>query len=374
MRVLLLYQFFGPYHLARWRHWQEQAQAAGLEPMAVQIFSSQDFYQWPEAAQERIVNLRLATNGRDELRLRELHRWLAALRQLQPNLVIVVGWGTRDAVLTHLWCRMRGIPRILITDTHREGLVRSKLKDALKRWLVRDVAGALVGGVASRRYLKGLGVDTEFVIDGCNVVDNEFFSKAVSKRDSSGYRLLTLSRLLHRKNLLAAGEAFLEFVQKRPTVEDWTWTIAGYGPLESDIRLLAERSRGRVRWVGAISHEQLPEIYADSDLFWMPSLDEPWGLAVNEAMAAGLPVLVSNHCGCHEDLVTPGNGWTFNPTGKAAMVAALCRAAADHQRWPAMGAASSALVAHWGLERFSAGLLQLISRLTAFAGSPDSQK
>jgi glycosyltransferase involved in cell wall biosynthesis len=92
------------------------------------------------------------------------------------------------------------------------------------------------------------------------------------------------------------------------------------------------------------------------------STTEQWGLVVNEAMAAGLPVLVSDRCGCAPDLVEVGvNGFTFDPCGVEELAGLMQRVAAmtDGQR-DAMGRASQRIIADWGPERFADGLMQAV--------------
>lgn len=128
---------------------------------------------------------------------------------------------------------------------------------------------------------------------------------------------------------------------------------------------MAKSSKGRIRLLGAVDYADLPATYAVADLFWQPSRWEPWGLAVNEAMASGLPVLVSTRCGCHEDLVTERTGWTFDAFDEDDIVRALNQAANAHAEWPAMGHAAAAWIEDWGLERFSQGLAQAVRLATA---------
>jgi hypothetical protein len=99
----------------------------------------------------------------------------------------------------------------------------------VKQAIIGQPGSAFVAGATSRRYAAMLGVPDARIVDGCDVVDNAHFAPAAAMRGPRGYRLLTVIRLAPTKNLLAAGESFIRFAEGRS--EEWTWSIAGYGPL-----------------------------------------------------------------------------------------------------------------------------------------------
>ena len=88
--------------------------------------------------------------------------------------------------------------------------------------------------------------------------------------------------------------------------------MAGSGELEQELRqFCAEHALDNIVFTGFVNQSELPALYAASDVFVLPSEHEPWGLAVNEAMCASLPVVVSREVGCVADLVRDGvNGYT----------------------------------------------------------------
>jgi glycosyltransferase involved in cell wall biosynthesis len=94
---------------------------------------------------------------------------------------------------------------------------------------------------------------------------------------------------------------------------------------------------------------ELPAYYGLAQVFILASSHfEPWGLVVNEAMAAGLPVLVSKACGCAVDLVQEGvNGFTFDPYDVQGLARLLEKMSSREVDLPAMGAASRRLIADW---------------------------
>ncbi len=149
--------------------------------------------------------------------------------------------------------------------------------------------------------------------------------------------------------------------------------LVGSGPLEDSLRRLCldrgltvvecQRPRpfGSRPVVGADVYfhgfrqvDELPGFYALAEAFILPSKEEEWGLVVNEAMAAGCPVLVSSAAGCCEDLVEEGvNGWSFAPARPQQLAELLHHLADDPARVRRMGDASTARIAQWGTDRFA---------------------
>ncbi len=356
-RALLPYRYFGPYHCARIEPTRSAFAAAGLELVPVSIFSSSRQYRWSKPLDRSVVRLDLKGDARDRLSWAAVARFYKALSRLNPDVVFVNGWSARDALVCHAWCRFEGVARVLICDSQAEDRPRSPLKEWMKSRLASGCGAAFAAGKSSSRYLESLGVPAGAITLGCDVVDNGHFAKARRLRGEPGHRLLTVSRLIPEKNLIASARAFLKFCNARDPSPAWRWTIVGYGPQQQRLQAVADQSRGRIVLAGFRGYEELVSEYAGHDVYWQPSLSEPWGLVVNEAMASGMPVLVSRQCGCSEDLVTKDTGWKFDAESDEALIDGLEAAARDREKWAAMGAAAAALIDDWGLDRFARGAL-----------------
>jgi glycosyltransferase involved in cell wall biosynthesis len=212
------------------------------------------------------------------------------------------------------------------------------------------------------------------IVTGCDVVDNAHFAPAQALRKSTGCRVLTVARLVPEKNLLAAASAFIRFAASRTPAEKWVWTIVGYGPQQERLERVAETAGGKIELRGYVSYDRMPEVYGAADLYWQPSVSEPWGLVVNEAMASGLPVLVSTQCGCAQDLVSPQVGWTFDPTSDDGLIDGLRRAAEGRPAWREMGADALKTIADWDLDRFARGALLAAQAALAHAKSRNAHR
>lgn len=363
MIAAIVYANFAPFHDARLEAAGDVGTKGQHRLIGIEIASAQGEYQWPVRSGGGVAYHRLTLfHGRDygTLRYGEMRRALhQILDDLKPGVLVLPGWGFKESMAGLEWCLRRGVPRVVISDSQPIDHAQTIGKTRLKRFLVRRFQAGFAGGATHLRYLSDLGLGHKRCVVGCDVVDNDFFSRESGRwrrmrgRSQDSATLLSCMRLLPRKNIQSVlGSLAIQ-------AASWNWTIVGDGPervkLERSIRAMGLESR--VRLLGHVDYFQLPELYACVDAYLQPSLSEPWGLAVNEAMASGLPVVVSNRCGCHEDLVQEGiNGFTFDPSSPRGLVQALQRLWESRTRWVEMGLASRTIIAQWGLDLFARNL------------------
>jgi glycosyltransferase involved in cell wall biosynthesis len=148
--------------------------------------------------------------------------------------------------------------------------------------------------------------------------------------------LLYVGRLQARKRLDDLIRACAS-LQANPRL-----VIVGDGPERSDLESLARQIYPRTEFTGAKFGPELAGYFTQADVFVLPGTG---GLAVQEAMSYGLPVVVARGDGTQDDLVRPSNGWQIAPDDPAALLSALDSALADIPRLRAMGAESYRIVA-----------------------------
>jgi len=338
MKIAVLFDQFGPYHHARLRAAGHIHSIVGIE-----FFENSADYAWgkvggkddfsrttlfPQQRRAQVISSQL----RDCLR-REL-------QTVKPDVVAIPGWSSPGALSALEWCVETATASVLLSESFSPGERRVWWKEAIKRRLLRLFGAALVGGRLHRDHLVSLGFDPGFVCRGYDVIDNDYFSRGAAEARSqqsavkAKYGLpvnyfLASARFVAVKNLVRLIQAYARYRQsaedRRKKVEDggrkaeggpWDLVVLGDGPLRADLsRLISDlQLQSSVLLPGFKSYEELPAYYAFAGAFVLPSVFEPWGLVVNEAMACGLPVLVSKHCGCAPDLVRESvNGFMFNP-------------------------------------------------------------
>jgi glycosyltransferase involved in cell wall biosynthesis len=126
---------------------------------------------------------------------------------------------------------------------------------------------------------------------------------------------------------------------------------------EALTHLMSFENIRNVSFPGFRQIDELPIYYGLASVFIHPAYQEQWGLVVNEAMAAGLPVLVSNRCGCAPDLVSDGNnGFTFSPEDVTALADLMMKVSSGQVNLQAMSLAARNRIGERGPKRFAQGL------------------
>ncbi|HQR06092.1 MAG TPA: glycosyltransferase family 4 protein [Gemmatales bacterium] len=280
------------------------------------------------------------------------------IKELRIDVVVINGWYGFYAWWLVLLKRWIGCKVVVVSDTVSWKAPRKWYKEFPKRMLLRGVDAGFVAGTPQAEYLRSLGMPDTRLTFGNDVVDNQLYSSLPGRTKPEGRKIVigTAARLIPEKNLLAAIQAFDTARRKYPELV-LEWRIAGQGPLEEELKQSVRELQVPVVFLGFVGYTDMPGFYGQLDLYWQPSASESWGLVVNEAMAAGLPTLVSDRCGCAHDLVTVSTGW-IHQVSHSGMVDGLEKALMERDSWPERGKAARDMIKRWDVSRFSEGLVQ----------------
>ncbi len=383
-RVWIAHLSYGPMHVARLDACQNHASHRYI---AVSASQSQRDYGWERQGDDRIVALE-AERDFDDVPAAEWNARIAALWETAPPDVVCVAGYSHSSMLSLIRiCLDRRVPWVVMGDSQHVDRRRFVWREYLKARVVRSASSALVAGTPHVDYFHSLGVNRDHIFTGYDVVDNAYFAKrAESVKDSELGFLLTCSRFLPKKNLfrvLSAYQAYVQMCEQRSGSHCRDFVLLGDGELRSDLIGHATRLGLRVRSDTCLEEvrdhakaggkptiflpgfRQIHELswyYANAVALVHASTREQWGLVVNEAMASGLPVIVSHRCGCAMDLVRDDvNGWIFEPRDVDALAECMFRVSImpDSMR-SKMGLASKAIIEEWGPERFADGIGQAV--------------
>ena len=272
-----------------------------------------------------------------------------------------------------------GLPVMMRSETHLglpchgvKAVVRRPLMGALYHWCDR----LLAIGSGNAAFYRAMGVSDQKIFLVPYSVDNNRFVQAtkltqeqriaVRKRYSVPLDrtvVLYAAKFTRRKrpgDLLEAARR-LKSTANRP----FTVVMAGSGELEPELRsFCVKHGLDNVVFTGFVNQSELPALYGASDVFVLPSEHEPWGLAVNEAMCAGLPVVVSREVGCVADLVRDGiNGYAPGAGDIEGLSHALQRLVEDDDLRRRQGQASLRRIQGWGYAQCLTGIRAALAGL-----------
>lgn len=291
---------------------------------------------------------------------------------MRPDAVLITGWQCRGLLQLLLTARLKGLPVLLRIESNNL-CPRPLLARLWHRLLVHQARICLSIGSANTEFYRALGVPHQRLIQAPYFVDNNFFAERASKArqqrqvlrkrwgiPAECFCFVFAGKLQQKKRplVLLAALAQLLAIPDHPCVH---LLIVGSGDLESTCRLQAERADLPVTFAGFLNQGEIPDAYAVADALVLPSdAGETWGLVVNEAMACGLPVIVSDHVGCAADLVIHGQTGLIFPLDQ---VSVLSTCLAQLARYPAearaMGSAAKERVCqHYTVERSAAAMTQ----------------
>jgi 1,2-diacylglycerol 3-alpha-glucosyltransferase len=203
-------------------------------------------------------------------------------------------------------------------------------------------------------------------------VDNELFATAAkaARQNATALRaqlglperyVLFVGRLVRGKGVFELLSAYAKLDER--TREQVGLVYAGDGVARRQLEAQsASISPGMVRFAGFVQRDPLATYYALADMLVLPTYNDPWGLVVNEAMACGLPVIVSQVAGCAADLVKENwNGMLINPMDVSALAAAIDRIAENPELRAAMGTNSAELISSYSPAAWSLGISQAVA-------------
>jgi 1,2-diacylglycerol 3-alpha-glucosyltransferase len=376
--VAVVFHHIGPYHHARLNAAADRLSVTGIE------WSAKGYDSWgalATPARYRKVSLFPEATEHHPLKTELRRAFCSALEQMNPDVVTVNGWNNFGSLIAANCCVRRRIPMVVMSESSRQDEPRTWWKEAIKRRIIDLYSTALVGGQRHVEYLVELGMPRERIFTGYDVVDNEYFrQKAEEVRSQISevrqkYALpenyfLASARFVEKKNLPKLVQAYAEYrrgssafakgtADKEITAKvPWDLVVLGDGPLREtlDTQLSTLNLNEHVYLPGFKPYDELPVYYALANAFVHASTTEQWGLVVNEAIASGLPVIVSERCGCVPELVQ-GNGFTFDPTNEHELTARLLEMASlsDEER-KHLGDNSYRIAANFAPERFGEGL------------------
>jgi len=272
--------------------------------------------------------------------------------------LFMTGWAWLSAWIGFAACRVAGIPIFLYGDSSyvpAEKSVRAKLRAAVMRMLFQLSSAFLISGKLNADYYKHYRADPRRFFPLPWAIDNERFVEGSAfvpgERDAMRERygiardelaVIYSGKLIERKDPMTLLRALARIPHPAIAV------FLGDGALRADLERYARERNIRAAFIGFVNQTDLPKHYAMGDAFVLPSHFDPRATVVNEAMACGLPVVITDRCGPSADIVRHGeNGYVFAPGDDASLATHLDALARDAEMRARMAQRSREIIATW---------------------------
>jgi glycosyltransferase involved in cell wall biosynthesis len=281
-------------------------------------------------------------------------RLFQKIHQFKPAVLNITGYYDPAQLLLMLYAKICGIAVVISNESTSQDQSRHWLKEIFKKTIVKLADGFFCFGQSSANYLLQLGATPNkiltthaAVIDDKKILENYHKAQPTRYQQQQSLNLrphnfIFVGRLIPYKNLYQLIEAF-----GRIQNADWGLIILGEGEQKQElIDFCTKQKIAGVQFLAGVNWYDVPTYLALADVLVLPSSSEPWGLVVNEAMVCGLPVIVSDKCGCALDLVKNNeNGFIFDPQNLTDLAEKMTFFVQNSSKISVMGKQSTQIIA-----------------------------
>jgi len=296
-----------------------------------------------------------------------------ALDRAQPDVLLCGGYNYLASWSAAYWARAHRVPFLLWSEsTTLDRRRRYPVIEFLKTRFLSMCTAFVVPGKSSMNYLKDLGIVEERIFTAPNAVDVPLYSELAdaARRDQARVRarhhlplryFLYVGRMVKAKGVRDLLDAYAQL--KAELREQVGLVFVGDGSEYHElVEQAAKIAPGTIRFLGFTHREELPGIYALADGLIFPTRSDPWGLVVNEAMACGLPIIVSSVAGCMLDLVQDRwNGFIVRPGNVPELAAAMESLAENPELRKQMACRSWERIQSYSPAAWAAGVVEAVN-------------
>ena len=262
---------------------------------------------------------------KDELYVHVPYDTYSQLRRAKPDIVFAYELGVRSmvsAVYRRLHRKSRLAFCVCVSEHTEQG--RGAARHLLRRWLVHQADAITYNGPSCRAYLKRFPIPDErlFPFPYAQVSDNRF-TGSLERPQACSHRLVCIGQLIERKGVMPMLESLRRYCTAR-AAQSIDLTFIGSGPLDAELKSATVPANLKLQFVNHIPPKDLAAQLAQFGIMVFPTLADEWGLVVNEAMQAGLPVLGSKYAQASTTLIRDNeNGWLYDPLDESSFFKCL---------------------------------------------------
>ncbi len=346
--ILIAFINIGPYHLARIKSAHNTLKNKSINLHILELTNNSLEHSWGNIDRSftdkifTLINLNKSQFSKESKDFSHPRVNQIALndylKKIKPNLIFVPGWSFELSKSLLKWAKKNNVNTVLMSETKENDKRRNFIIEIFKKFFILPkYSAALVGGKSHANYLEKLGIQKDNIYFGYDVVDNDFFRKKseLSKINKSKilkkYNLsdepffLGAFRLIKRKNTIRLIKSYSIYFEKYGN-KCWPLIICGDGSEYNELIKLVKNLKleKKVRFLGFLDYEAVSDLYGLASCLVHSALVEQWGLVINEACAASLPLIISNRVGACDELVEDGkNGFIFDPFSESQIFTAF---------------------------------------------------
>jgi len=324
------------------------ARITDLDIVGAAIASS-DEYSWERTSSKhvKIYDLFVDQKFQETGTWQRLVRRLSDLRNYNIKYAFLCNYNLIDTLAVAVVLRLLGAKVYLMMPVKFDDKKRWLWRELLKSFFLLPYHGGLVSGRRSRDYFEFLGMRSDRLFEGYDTVSVariRALAQAQPAPEGTPFALrhfTVVARHVPKKNLHLAIDAYARYRQAAGA-DARALHLCGSGELEESLRAdVARRGLTGVEFRGWLGAEAVAKVLATSLTLILPSVEEQWGLVVNEALAMGVPILCSDNVGARDSLVrTAVNGYVFESDNGEGLAHLMTRMATDEHEWRRMAEAA----------------------------------
>jgi glycosyltransferase involved in cell wall biosynthesis len=366
MKIVICHTDFRIYWPARIRALQSFLTEKRMELHIIEIAGKGSPYAFSDKTDAEIENWHILFPERemDNIKGREIQKPLFEMLDfLQPEVVVAGAIAFPSGALCVNWAKRKNKGVIIFDDAKIEDVQRNKIVNFIKKRIYGNVDAALYPAQDWKATGRHWGFKPEQLFYGVNVIDNAFWRKKDDLMENAGEKyFLSVGRMIWKKNFLYIIDTYNQLKKNKINVPKLY--IVGDGIEKEKInKYIEENQIDGVKLFPFLPQQELISLYQNAEAFILASRRyETWGLVINEAMAAGLPIIASNKCGATNVLLKEGiNGYVIDPNQTSSLYEKLTLfLRLSHEEKEKMGKFSEEIIKEWNLDRFSNGVYSAI--------------
>lgn len=370
--VVFLWNQFAPYHVDRLAAVAD-ALGSRASVSGIEVAQRSARYAWaPSAGDGRFRHLVLAPGkSREEVGpATRLARLAGALIRLRPTHAFLCHYNQVEVLVCAWLARLCGVRVFTMFDSKFDDKPRRLWRELAKRIFIAPYHGALTAGGRSTDYVRLLGLPARRTAHGYDSVsiarvrDLAGTPPAPDGVAHAARDFVVVGRFVAKKNLKTAVAAYARYRELAAAAGEAPrgLVLCGDGPLRGELEQeVADRGLDGVSFAGFLQAPEVAAMLGRALALLLPSVEEQWGLVVNEALAMGVPVLASTRVGAADGLLRAGvNGMLFDPFEVEGMARTMLALAGDAAAWRRLAAGARDTADAGDVDRFVAGVRRLM--------------